>query len=82
MTKSQINKLSKEELFELSLKRYKNNKYTANALYAQELLYTEMFRPNEVSRENLYDDWDPFRDDDLDPFYGYRDIMRFQPHIF
>ena len=52
MTKSQIKQLSHEELFALSLKRGSLNRYTKEALYAQELLYTEMFLPHEVINEN------------------------------
>lgn len=52
MTKSQIKQLSHEELFALSLKRGSLNCYTQEALYAQELLYTEMFLPHEVINEN------------------------------
>ena len=44
MTRKEIRALSKEELFELSLKRGVRTKcYTDDALYAQKLLYTEMF---------------------------------------
>lgn len=42
MTKSQIRQLSYEKLFSLSLKRGSLNRYTQEALYAQELLYTEI----------------------------------------
>lgn len=59
MTKSQIKQLSHEELF-ASLKRGSLNRYTQEALYAQELLYTEMFLPHEVINEP-----DPF---DSEPF--------------
>lgn len=43
-----------------SLKRGSLNRYTQEALYAQELLYTEMFLPHEVINEP-----DPF---DSEPF--------------
>ena len=60
MTKSQIKQLSYEELFALSLKRGSLNRYTPEALYAQELLYTEMFLPHEVINEPDPFDYEPF----------------------
>ena len=64
MTKSQIRKLSREELFALSLKRGALNRYTEEALYAQKLLYTEMFLPHEVVNEPDPYDYDPFSMED------------------
>ena len=60
MTKSQIKQLSHEKLFALSLKRGSLNRYTQEALYAQELFYTEMFLPHEVSNEPAPFDYEPF----------------------
>lgn len=64
MTKSQIKQLSHEELFTLSLKRGSLNRYTEEALYAQELLYTEMFLPHEVINETNPFDYEPFSIED------------------
>ena len=64
MTKSQIKQLSHEELFTLSLKRGSLNWYTEEALYAQELLYTEMFLPHEVINETNPFDYEPFSIED------------------
>lgn len=64
MTKSQIRQLSYEELFSLSLKRCSLNRYTQEALYAQELLYTEMFLPHEVINEPDPFDYEPFSMED------------------
>lgn len=64
MTKRQIRQLSKEELFQLSLQRGSLNRYTQEALYAQELLYTEMFHPHEVKNEPDPFDYEPFSMED------------------
>lgn len=64
MTKSQIKKISHEELYALSLKRGSLNRYTQEALYAQELLYTEMFLPHEVINEPDPFDYEPFSIED------------------
>ena len=64
MTKSQIKQLPQEELFALSLKRGSLNRYTKEALYAQELLYTEMFLPHEVINEPYPFDYEPFSMED------------------
>lgn len=65
MTKSQIKQLSHEELFSLSLKRGSLNRYTQEALlYAQELLYTEMFLPHEIVNESDSFDYEPFSMED------------------
>lgn len=65
MTRKEIRALSKEELFELSLKRGVRTKcYTDAALYAQKLLYTEMFAHNEIPKESSPSDYDYFDSDD------------------
>lgn len=65
MTRKEIRALSKEELFELSLKRGVRTKcYTDAALYAQKLLYTEMFDHNEIPKESSPSDYDYFDSDD------------------
>jgi hypothetical protein len=65
MTKKQITQLSTEELFQLSLQRSgRHNRYTKEALYAQELLYTEMFLPHEVVNEANPFDYEPFSMED------------------
>jgi hypothetical protein len=65
MTKKQIKQLSEEELFQLSLQRGgQHNLYTKDALYAQELLYTEMFLPHEVVNEPDPFEYEPFSMED------------------
>ncbi len=64
MTKTEILNLSHEELFELSLKRGSKNCYTSEALFAQELLYTEMFLPHEVKNKPNPFDYEPFNMED------------------
>lgn len=49
MRKKDIQKLPREALFQLSLQRGKIHCYTAHALYAQQLLQTDML----VSMRNL-----------------------------
>lgn len=66
MSKSEIKQLSKEELFQLSLQRGARNRYTQEALYAQELIYYEnRYYPQEVI-ENEPDqfDYEPFNMED------------------
>ena len=64
MKKQEIRQLTKEELFQLSLQRGKHKRYTLEALYAQELLYTEMFYPREVINEQNPFDYEPFNMED------------------
>lgn len=58
MRKKDIQKLPREALFQLSLQRGKNNCYTTHALYAQQLLQTDMFAKDELPKESGYLDYD------------------------
>lgn len=65
MTKRQISKLSKEELFTLSLQRGYHNCYTKDALYAQELIYyADRYYPYEIINEPDPFDYEPFSMED------------------
>lgn len=65
MTKKQIRQLSKEELFTLSLERSSHNRYTQEALYAQELIYyAQRYYPHEIKNEPNPFDYEPFSMED------------------
>lgn len=65
MTKKQIRQLSEKELFTLSLKRGSHNRYTQEALYAQELIYyAQRYYPHEIINEPNPFDYDPFTMED------------------
>lgn len=66
MRKSDIKKLPKEALFQLSLQRGRNNCYTAHALYAQKLLQTDMFAKDELPKESGSLDYDLIDPDSFD----------------
>lgn len=66
MRKSDIKKLPKEALFQLSLQRGKNHCYTAHALYAQQLLQTDMFAKDELPKESRTLDYDLIDPDSFD----------------
>lgn len=66
MRKKDIQKLPREALFQLSLQRGKNHCYTAHALYAQQLLQTDMFAKDELPKENGYLDYDLIAPDSFD----------------
>jgi len=60
MTKKQIRQLSKGELFTLSLERSSHNRYTQEALYAQELIYyAQRYYPHEIKNEPNPFDYEP-----------------------
>lgn len=61
MSKAQIRQLSQEELFTLSLQRGSHNRYTKEALYAQELIYyANRYYPHEIINEPNPFDYEPF----------------------
>lgn len=65
MTKKQIRQLSQEELFNLSLQRGSHNRYTKEALYAQELIYyANRYYPHEIINEPNPFDYEPFNMED------------------
>ena len=65
MTKRQIKLLNEEELFALSLQRGVRNRYTKEALYAQELLYySHRYYPHEIINEPNPFDYEPFNMED------------------
>lgn len=66
MRKKDIRKLPREALFQLSLQRGKNHCYTAHALYAQQLLQTDMFAKDEFPKESGYLDYDLIDPDSFD----------------
>lgn len=66
MRKNDIKKLPKEALFQLSLQRGKNHCYTAHALYAQQLLQTDMFAKDELPKESRTLDYDLIDPDSFD----------------
>lgn len=66
MQKKGYPKLPREALFQLSLQRGKNHCYTAHALYAQQLLQTDMFAKDELPKENGYLDYDLIDPDSFD----------------
>lgn len=59
-------KIAKEALFQLSLQRGKNHCYTAHALYAQQLLQTDMFTKDELPKESRSLDYDLIDPDSFD----------------
>lgn len=66
MRKKDIQKLPREALFQLSLQRGKNHCYTALALYAQQLLQTDMFTKDELPKESRSLDYDLIDPDSFD----------------
>ena len=66
MRKKDIQKLPREALFQLSLQRGKNLCYITHALYAQQLLQTDMFAKDELPKENGYLDYDLIDPDSFD----------------
>lgn len=66
MRKKDIQKLPREALFQLSLQRGKNHCYTAHALYAQQLLQTDMFTKDELPKESRSLDYDLIDPDSFD----------------
>lgn len=66
MRKKDIQKLPREALFQLSLQRGKNHCYTVHALYAQQLLQTDMFTKDELPKESRSLDYDLIDPDSFD----------------
>ena len=66
MRKKDIQKLSREALLQLSLQRGRNHCYTAHALYAQQLLQTDMFTKDELPKESRSLDYDLIDPDSFD----------------
>ena len=65
MTKKQIQQLNKEELFNLSIQRKSHNRYTPEAIYAQELIYyANRYYPHDFINEPDPFDFEPFSMED------------------
>ena len=59
-------KIAKGSIIPAFPKRGKNHCYTAHALYAQQLLQTDMFAKDELPKENGYLDYDLIDPDSFD----------------